>query len=317
MTSTFEKEEINGLLFELLSRPVAFHPVLARAAGGAAAGLFLSQLFYWHGKGRHEAGWIYKDWREWQEETCLTQDEQRGARKLLKAKKIIEESDVRKLGIDFYKSTLAFRINFEALKKCIMGENDPQSPVVEGGGNIPPRGAENPTPEGGDSHPGSPEFPPQEAEISPEISPETSAEEDFPSAKPSAKKKNKTTPPSPGLPPGPLFKKRESGIVTWTLEDQEAAAEIEAGHDAKSIQEVVKALRKEGKDPLPGRVLRALVNAEAAKVKEEAEDRAHAEREERKAEADAKVLAEAKALIAGVDVKAEIFSRGKAMKRAA
>lgn len=212
----FEKEEMNGLLLELMARPVAFHPVLARAAGSAAAGLFLSQLFYWHGKGRCEGGWIYKDWREWQEETCLTQDEQRGARKMLKAKKIIEESDVRKLGINLYKSTLAFRINFEALKICIMGDNDPQTGVVEGDGNIPPREPENPTPGGRDSHPGNLKIPSQGTEISAETSMEISAEE-VPSTKPPGQEKNKNTPPPRVYHQGHFINKGSLGLLLGLL----------------------------------------------------------------------------------------------------
>lgn len=149
-----QKEEFQLLIHEFMQRPVAFHPALARAAGSAAAGLFLSQLFYWHGKGVHPAGWIYKDHHEWQEETCLTQDEQRGARKLLRSKGIIEESDVRKEGIDKFKSTLCFKINFDALQKCILSEIGQQSRMVDSDGNIPPRDAENPNPGVGISHPG-------------------------------------------------------------------------------------------------------------------------------------------------------------------
>ncbi|MFH1628684.1 MAG: hypothetical protein ABIE47_08170 [Pseudomonadota bacterium] len=37
------------------------------------AALFLSQLLYWSDKGKSEDGWIYKTYREWQEETCLTE----------------------------------------------------------------------------------------------------------------------------------------------------------------------------------------------------------------------------------------------------
>ena len=41
-------------LIELLGdRPVAYHPMLAKRLGSVKAALFLSQLLYWHGKGRH------------------------------------------------------------------------------------------------------------------------------------------------------------------------------------------------------------------------------------------------------------------------
>ena len=70
------------LFLDLLDRPVAFHPVLARLAGKATAGLLLSQLFYWSKHSTHPAGWVYKSARQWEVETTLTGDEQRGARKV-------------------------------------------------------------------------------------------------------------------------------------------------------------------------------------------------------------------------------------------
>lgn len=148
-------------LMVLLTRPVAFHPALARAAGGALPGLFLSQLLYWTGRGSHQDGWIWKDWKEWQEETSLTQDEQRGARRVLEKKGLVEVSDVRKLKIDKYKSTLCFRIDFTVLLKCISHLNHPQNRSIDGDGNFPlrngnppPRKAGNPAPEACKSHSG-------------------------------------------------------------------------------------------------------------------------------------------------------------------
>jgi hypothetical protein len=75
----------------LLQRPVAFNPAFAKIAGSVKAGLFLSQLFYWDGKGNDEEGWIFKTQKEWTEETCLSVDEQESARKRLKEKGYIEE----------------------------------------------------------------------------------------------------------------------------------------------------------------------------------------------------------------------------------
>ncbi len=109
------KEEFRASLGVFGQRPVAFLPGLARAVGGVKAGLFLCQLLYWQDRGSKEGGWVYKDWRDWEEETCLTQDEQRGARRELLALGVIEESDVRRLKIDQFKSTLAHRIDFDKL----------------------------------------------------------------------------------------------------------------------------------------------------------------------------------------------------------
>lgn len=71
----------NSLLIELVeAKPIAFNPMLAKAAGSASAGLFLSQLLFWWGKGNLSSrGWIYKTIKEVQEETYLTRSEQDAA----------------------------------------------------------------------------------------------------------------------------------------------------------------------------------------------------------------------------------------------
>lgn len=63
------------MIEHISERPIAFNPALARIAKSAGAGLFLSQLLYWWGKGR-KPDWIYKTIAEIQEETSLTRSEQ-------------------------------------------------------------------------------------------------------------------------------------------------------------------------------------------------------------------------------------------------
>lgn len=75
----------------LTDKPVAYHPFLARVAGGVTAGLFLSQLFYWSDRGKDPEGWIYKKQTEFEEETALTRREQETARKRLLQQGLIEE----------------------------------------------------------------------------------------------------------------------------------------------------------------------------------------------------------------------------------
>jgi hypothetical protein len=67
----------------LTDRPVAYHPILAKAFGGVKAGVFLSQLLYWMPRGRIE-GWVYKTQAEFEAETGLTRREQDTARKSLR-----------------------------------------------------------------------------------------------------------------------------------------------------------------------------------------------------------------------------------------
>jgi len=90
------KNENQKLILEILgTRPIAFNPSLAHALGSAKAGLFLSQLLFWWGKGR-KTGWIYKTINQVEEETCLSRREQETAIKLCKKYDLIE---MRLMGI--------------------------------------------------------------------------------------------------------------------------------------------------------------------------------------------------------------------------
>ncbi|WP_341742893.1 hypothetical protein [Azonexus hydrophilus] len=114
-----EIEQKKAQLEQRFEQTIAFHPALARVGGSAAAGLFLSQLIYWSGKGKHPEGWIYKDAAEWEQETCLTRAEQRTARSALTGRGLIEESDMRKLEIDLFKNTLTFRVRWDKLAAAL------------------------------------------------------------------------------------------------------------------------------------------------------------------------------------------------------
>lgn len=54
------------------------------------AGIFLTQLLYWHGKGKRKDGWIYKTATDIQQETGLTRTNQETAIKLLLRYEVIE-----------------------------------------------------------------------------------------------------------------------------------------------------------------------------------------------------------------------------------
>lgn len=80
------------IVMNLLSdRPIAYHPDIARVAGGVKAGIFLSQLLYWSDKGKRTDGYIWKTQGEWETETALTRREQESARKILKSKGLLDE----------------------------------------------------------------------------------------------------------------------------------------------------------------------------------------------------------------------------------
>ena len=70
------KDNFITLLIEATDkRVVAYSPILAEIGGSAKAGIFLSQLLYWWGKGK-DPQWIYKTIAEIEKETHLTRSQQ-------------------------------------------------------------------------------------------------------------------------------------------------------------------------------------------------------------------------------------------------
>lgn len=70
------------MIKELLKRPIAYNPIVAKAFGSVKLGILWSQMYYWSDKTKDEAGWIYKTQNEVFEETGLSRKEQETARKL-------------------------------------------------------------------------------------------------------------------------------------------------------------------------------------------------------------------------------------------
>lgn len=131
------KAQFSAIFGGAFDRTISFNPAFARIGGSAAAGLFLSQLFYWSDRGRLADGWIHKSQTEWQAETFLTPSEQKTARAALLATGVLEESPMRKLALIYdmdptarFSKELCYRINFEVLEKCLCSQNGPQTRVV-------------------------------------------------------------------------------------------------------------------------------------------------------------------------------------------
>ena len=59
--------------------------------GGINAALFLSQLLYWTDRAKRADGFIYKSYKEWQEEIGLSENQVRRAVIKLEGEKIIEK----------------------------------------------------------------------------------------------------------------------------------------------------------------------------------------------------------------------------------
>lgn len=71
------------------ARPISFNPALAWISKSPEAGLLLSQLLYWTGKGRKK-GCVYKTIKEIKNETCLTRSKQERAIKIWEELGVLE-----------------------------------------------------------------------------------------------------------------------------------------------------------------------------------------------------------------------------------
>lgn len=78
-----------------VGRPVAYFPKLKRLTGSTTATILLCQFIYWVGKGVDKDGWLYKTSEEIEEETGLSYNEQKTARKILVDAGLLEEHYAR------------------------------------------------------------------------------------------------------------------------------------------------------------------------------------------------------------------------------
>lgn len=102
-------------------RPVAYNPGLSAILGSVKAGLFLSQLLFWWGKGRYP-GWIYKTIYEIRRETFLSRKEQETAVKICIKLGVIEK---RIFGIP---GKRYFKINVDQIYALIEKYHNEHSP---------------------------------------------------------------------------------------------------------------------------------------------------------------------------------------------
>ena len=91
-------------------RPVAYNPLLGKVAHSATAGLLMSQLLFWWGKGKNR-NWIFKTIKEIKDETNLTRSQQEAA---IKKWMGLEVLYLKKCGVPPKRH---FQIDFEKLKK--------------------------------------------------------------------------------------------------------------------------------------------------------------------------------------------------------
>ena len=117
----------------LTDRPIAYHPVLARAVGSVTAGVLLAQLLYWTPRSQDPLKRVWKTQDEIFEETALTRSEQETARRILKTIGVVEE---KRAGVP---ARMYFRVDMDRLTEILGDLPDDQGkrrrkPAPEGGG---------------------------------------------------------------------------------------------------------------------------------------------------------------------------------------
>lgn len=104
-------KNLNVFLGKLIGiRPIAYNVWFTIMTGSVYAGLFLSQLLYWYGKGI-KPGWVYKTIEGCYLETGLKRSQQDKAIKILTQMKILEK---KRMGLP---PKRYFKINLEVLLK--------------------------------------------------------------------------------------------------------------------------------------------------------------------------------------------------------
>ena len=93
-------------------RPIAYIPALARISESVTAGLFLSQMLFWCGKGK-DVDWTYKTIDDLQEETYLRRNQQDNAVKIWMTLGVLEKE---RRGVP---PKRYFRINLSALEELL------------------------------------------------------------------------------------------------------------------------------------------------------------------------------------------------------
>jgi hypothetical protein len=101
---------------DLLVRPIAFHPVLARLFGGINEAVYWQQLHYWSDKGKRPDGFIYKTKEKIEEETTLTRYQQDSVRKKLEQAGYLETKLIKANGAP----TLHYKVNARLVENLLM-----------------------------------------------------------------------------------------------------------------------------------------------------------------------------------------------------
>lgn len=80
---THTKDDIRKLIKAMGGRPISFNRAYAKIAGSVEAGLMLAQGVHWSGQADKD-GWFFHTQADWEEDTTMSPDQQRTARRKLR-----------------------------------------------------------------------------------------------------------------------------------------------------------------------------------------------------------------------------------------
>ncbi len=106
-------EHLIQMVKALLTSPIAFHRIFVTIGGSLAAGVMLSQAWYWRQRTKDPEGWFWKTQEEWEQETGLTRREQETARRQLVQRGLMEEV------LRGVPARLHFRIDAQRISRAI------------------------------------------------------------------------------------------------------------------------------------------------------------------------------------------------------
>ncbi len=112
-------------LKELLGRAIVLHRAFVDVGGSVSAGVFLSHLYFWSGKGKNKDKWIWKTYKEWKHETGLTRYEVDSARKRLGDLGLLE---FKRMGP---KGRMHYRLNEVMLESLLLAESSKHNCCIQ------------------------------------------------------------------------------------------------------------------------------------------------------------------------------------------
>ena len=130
-------------LLHIIGKPIAYYPQLAKPLGGVNASLLFGHFFYWKDKGRSELG-VYRTADEIEVETGLSRDEQRTARRKLRERGVLIETEKR------IEHRIYYKLDLDRFDEIIS---------QSGSGDFPIADSDIPNPEVGNSQSGSGDSP--------------------------------------------------------------------------------------------------------------------------------------------------------------